>query len=139
MATLLCVIVFSSWVYAEEHNIQKEPPILEKPSTPAFPTPRFQRPHGTVFQMNKRLTCNDTDVVENAMENVYKEIPITMGLVRNQMGVATMATIVYVNPKTRAYSIVEHSISGISCILTSGYEFNYHYDYDIFDQGSREH
>jgi hypothetical protein len=110
---------------------------MEKPSTPAFPTPGMQRPHGAMFQMTKRLTCNDTDVVENAMKNIYNESPLTLGLVRNSMGVATMATIIYVNPKTRSYSIVEHSISGISCIITSGFEFDYKYNYDIFDQGSR--
>lgn len=150
IAILLCVIMFSSWVYAEEHNIQRvplgppeQPPQVSKPvkpETPAFPKPMFRvqaRPHGTIFQVNKRLECNDTDVMENAIENIYKEIPLTFGLVRNRMGAATMITILYVNPKTKAYTIVEHASSGVSCIITSGQEFSYKYNYDIFDQGSR--
>ena len=150
IATLMCVMMLSSWVYAEEHNAQQalpgppeQPPQVfkpAKPETPVFPKPTFRvqvRPHGTIFQVNKRLTCNDTDVVENAIKNIYKEVPLTLGLVRNQMGVAKMVTILYVNPKTKAYTIVEHAINGISCIITSGQEFSYKYNYDIFDQGSR--
>lgn len=138
MYKLIAAIVMCLWVlpisaYAEQHN--KEVPAeseseVTKPATPPIPAvPRNSgRPYGMIFPMTKTLECNDTGVLTNAMENIYKEAPMMMGLVRNKHGMAQMIMVLYVNPQSRAYTIVEHSVSGMSCILTSGHEFDYHYD-----------
>ena len=60
-----------------------------------------------------------------------------MGQIRNAMGVTTMITMLYVNKQTRAFSIIEHTVNGISCILTSGHELDYIYDYDWLNPSGR--
>ena len=115
----------------EKSEEQTPPPIvtvtpLEAPAaeTPPEKVPpvvnRGQRPYGAIFQMNKRITCNDTPVVEKFITEGYKEIPFTIGVAKNKMAIITNIFMVYVHPKTRAFSIVEHAATGISCILAEG-------------------
>ena len=125
-------------VHAEsaEPNVQEKPNVQMPPTKPPNPPimipPGFkkQRPYGQIFPIRKQLTCNDTEVVQLAAKHQYKEEPIMMGQIRNAMGVTTMITMLYVNKQTGSFSIIEHTVNGISCILTSGHELNYIYDYD---------
>ena len=95
-----------------ENPPEKVPPVVN----------RGQRPYGAIFQMSKRVRCNDTPVVEKFITEGYKEIPLTIGVLRNKMAIITNIFMVYVHPKTRAFSIVEHAATGISCILAEGTE-----------------
>jgi hypothetical protein len=97
---------------------------LEEPAAENLPPSvnRGQRPYGAIFQLSKPVTCNDTAIVEQFITKIYKEIPITIGVARNQMAVITTIFMVYVNPRTRAFSFVEHTATGISCILAEGTE-----------------
>ena len=95
---------------AAEPPPEKVPPVVN----------RGQRPYGAIFQMNKRITCNDTVVIEKFITEGYKEIPFTIGVAKNKMAIITNIFMVYVHPKTRAFSIVEHAATGISCILAEG-------------------
>jgi len=95
---------------AAETPPEKVPPVVN----------RGQRPYGAIFQMNKRITCNDTVVIEKFITEGYKEIPFTIGVAKNKMAIITNIFMVYVHPKTRAFSIVEHAATGISCILAEG-------------------
>ena len=118
---------------AEESEEQTSPPtVTETPlEAPAAENPpekippvvrREGRPYGAIFQMPKRVTCNDTVVIEKFITEGYKEIPFTIGVVRNKMAIVTNVFMVYVHPRTRAFSIVEHAATGISCILAEGTE-----------------
>ena len=95
-----------------ENPPEKVPPVVR----------RGQRPYGAIFKLPKQVTCNDTPVVEKFITEGYKEIPFTIGVAKNKMAVVTTIFMVYVHPKTRAFSIVEHSSTGISCILAEGTE-----------------
>ena len=108
---------------AAETPPKKVPPVVQ----------RGQRPYGAIFQMNKRVTCNDTVVVEKFITEGYQEIPLTIGVVKNKMAVVTTIFMVYVHPRTRAFSIVEHSATGISCILAEGIELELMGDSNIID------
>lgn len=132
-ATVMCLCLFPISVYADQHD--KESPALPldkmaKPETPPIPAvpENSGRPYGMIFPMTKNIQCNDTQVVENAMEHIYNEAPMMLGMVRNKHGMAQMIMVLYVNPQSRSYTIVEHSVSGVSCLLTSGHEFDYHPD-----------
>ena len=108
---------------AAETPPEKVPPVVN----------RGQRPYGAIFQMNKRITCNDTVVIEKFITEGYKEIPFTIGVAKNKMAIITNIFMVYVHPKTRAFSIVEHASTGISCILAEGTELEFMNDPNIFD------
>jgi len=95
---------------AAETPPEKVPPVVN----------RGQRPYGAIFQMNKRITCNDTVVIEKFITEGYKEIPFTIGVAKNKMAIITNIFMVYVHPKTRAFNIGEHAATGISCILAEG-------------------
>ena len=95
-----------------ENPPEKVPPVVR----------RGQRPYGAIFKLPKQVTCNDTPVVEKFITEGYKEIPFTIGVARNKMAIITNIFMVYVHPRTRAFSIVEHSSTGISCILAEGTE-----------------
>ena len=43
----------------------------------------------------------------------------------NMMGVSTMLTVMYVNPLSRTFSVVENSATGLSCIVGQGVFFDY--------------
>lgn len=143
---VLCLCLLPVNAYADQHD--KESPALPpdkmaKPGTPPIPPiPKNSgRPYGMIFPMNKNIQCNDTPVVENAMKHIYKEDPMMMGMVRNQHGMAQMIMVLYVNPQSRSYTIIEHSVSGVSCLLTSGFEFDYHYDsiFNPLEEGEERH
>lgn len=128
----------------EESEEQTSPPIVtETPlEEPAAETPPKKippavrqegRPYGAIFQMSKRVRCNDTPVVEKFITEGYKEIPLTIGVLRNKMAIITNIFMVYVHPKTRAFSIVEHAATGISCILAEGTELELMNDPNIIN------
>ena len=109
-------------------------PVAETPPEKSLPViRRGQRPYGAIFKLPKQVTCNDTPVVEKFITEGYKEIPFTIGVVKNKMAVVTTIFMVYVHPRTRAFSIVEHSATGISCILAEGIELELMGDSNIID------
>ena len=141
----VALVVHSIVAHAEPMapNVQEKPAVQMPPTKPPNPPimlpPGFtnQRPYGQIFPIRKQLTCNDTEVIQLAAKHQYKEKPIMMGQIRNAMGVTTMITMLYVNKQTRAFSIIEHTVNGISCILTSGHELDYIYDYDWLNPSGR--
>jgi hypothetical protein len=141
----VALVVHSIVAHAEPMapNVQEKPAVQMPPTKPPNPPimlpPGFtnQRPYGQIFPIRKQLTCNDTKVIQLAAKHQYKETPIMMGQIRNAMGVTTMITMLYVNKQTRAFSIIEHTVNGISCILTSGHELDYIYDYDWLNPSGR--
>jgi len=103
-ATVMCLCLFPISVYADQHD--KESPALPldkmaKPETPPIPAvpENSGRPYGMIFPMTKNIQCNDTQVVENAMEHIYNEAPMMLGMVRNKHGMAQMIMVLYVNPQ----------------------------------------
>ena len=133
-------------VPADQELVVLRPPPPEEPSEeqtePAAETPpkkvppvvqRGQRPYGAIFQMNKRVTCNDTVVVEKYVTEGYEEIPFSLGVVRNRMAIITNIFMMYVNPKSGGFTIVEHASTGISCILAEGSELQFLVDPSTFN------
>ena len=100
----------------------------EQVSPPTMPPPfkvppgarQGQRPFGAIVRGQKSVTCNDTEVLEKFITETYQEIPFTIGMVKNKMGVVTNVFMLYVHPKTNAFSFVEHAATGMSCILAEG-------------------
>ena len=101
----------------------------EQVSPPTVPPPPFkvppgarrgERPFGAIVRGQKSVTCNDTEVLEKFITETYQEIPFTIGMVKNKMGVVTNVFMLYVHPKTKAFSFVEHAATGMSCILAEG-------------------
>ena len=118
---IVCLVVYVTPVKGQE------PPNLEIPEQSTMPEIQSPngRPYGQIFQMVKYLTCNDTPVVKNYLKNKFGEQPFTYGMNYNMMGVSSMITIMYVNPMSRTYSVVENSASGLSCIVGQGVFFDY--------------
>jgi len=98
------------------------PPIIE---TPQKEDPRLQlpknRPYGTVFWVKKSMMCNDTPVVVDYMLTNFGQTSTDFGLLlKDPMGNYGMLAAVYVNPRTRTFSIVEQAARGVSCIVSAG-------------------
>ena len=81
-------------------------------------------PYGTIFQLQKPVTCNDTAVIQNFIQNLNGMVPITMGTDRNQMGVIKSLVQLYANPATENFVIVEHFAIKKSCIIFQGHDFH---------------
>ena len=80
-------------------------------------------PYGTILMMQKPITCNNTVVLENYIENMSGMMPITFGTSMNQMGAITSLIQVYANPVNNQFAVVEHFATRKSCILTQGHNF----------------
>ena len=80
-------------------------------------------PYGTILMMQKPITCNNTVVLENYIENMSGMMPITFGTSINQMGAITSLIQVYANPVNNQFAVVEHFATRKSCILTQGHNF----------------
>ena len=102
------LILISSQVYAQE---QME---IDPPQGP------IGRPYGQVFNAQKMLLCNDREVLEAYLKDVHGQVSIGFGHIDNQMNYPGMLISIYVNNVTRDFSVVEHSASGVSCIVTGG-------------------
>ena len=122
---LLCLGGCATPVEGQEPNNQTEN-IIPSPPQVVPPPEGIQpgRPHGQIFTMHKVMQCNDSEVVENYIKNKFGQLPYTWGLNYNQMGIATMLTVIYVNPQTRTFSIIEHNTQKLSCILGTGQSFD---------------
>ena len=98
------------------------PPVVQ-PKMPVLPN--APRPHGQIFTAHKPMQCNDTDVIENYIKNKFGQVPFTWGLNYNPMGAPNLMTIIYINPMTRTFSVVEHNVHKVSCIVNTGESFGY--------------
>jgi len=65
-------------------------------------------------QLNKPVTCNTLNTVVEQLSGIYGEEPHWNGL-----GAYTKY-IMFVNPKTRAWTLVEYSDTGMACIIGAG-------------------
>ena len=81
-------------------------------------------PYGTIFTMNKPVTCNDTSILKNYIQNMNGMIPITMGTNKNRMGAIQTIVQLYANPITEKFAIVEHFAFLKSCIILQGHDFD---------------
>ena len=86
--------------------------------------PQVVPPYGTIFMLNKPITCNDTPVIKNFIENINGMVPITIGTDKNQMGVITSLVQLYANPITDTFVVVEHFAIAKSCIIFQGDNFD---------------
>jgi hypothetical protein len=89
----------------------------------APPRPNTVMPYGTIFMLKKPITCNDTPVIKNFIENINGMMPIIMGTDKNQMGVITSLVQLYANPITDTFVVVEHFAIAKSCIIFQGHDF----------------
>jgi len=111
---LLLVIIMASCSLATGFVVLAE----EKP--PRIQVPK-DRPYGSVFWVKKSMMCNDTPVVEEYVYNKFGQEASDFGLLlRDPMGGYGMLTAIYVNSRTRSFSIVEQAAQGVSCIVSTG-------------------
>ena len=80
-------------------------------------------PYGTVVMTQKPVSCNDTPVVKNYIQNAGGMTPLTLGTILNEMGAITSLIHVYANPINKRFAIIEHFATQRSCILTHGNDF----------------
>ena len=116
---LLLVITLGSCSLATvfvvlSQEIQGPPPKIEQP---------IERPYGQVFQMMKHMECNDTKVIKNYIKGSSNQDPLAYGLNYNYMGWPNLLTTIYLNPQMQTFTIVEHTSTGLSCILGQGVSF----------------
>ena len=65
-------------------------------------------------QLNKPVTCNTFNIVTEELSKTYKEEP-------NWTGNGTYTKyIMFVDPKTQSWTLVEYSDNGIACIIGTG-------------------
>ena len=116
---LLLVITLGSCSLATvfvalSQEIQGPPPKIEQP---------IERPYGQVFQMMKPMECNDTKVIKDYIKGSQNQDPLAYGLNYNYMGWPNLLTTIYLNPQMQTFTIVEHTSTGLSCILGQGVSF----------------
>ena len=80
-------------------------------------------PYGTVVMIQKPVSCNDTLIVKNYIQNTGGMTPITFGTNLNEMGAITSLIQVYANPINKRFVIIEHFATKKSCILSHGNDF----------------
>jgi hypothetical protein len=79
--------------------------------------------YGTIVMTQKPVSCNDTLIVKNHIQNTGGMAPVTFGLNLNEMGAITSLIQVYANPINKRFAIIEHFAHQKSCILTHGSDF----------------
>ena len=94
------------------------PPLELKIPSPEGP------PYGTIVMMQKPVSCNDTPIVENYIENTGGMTPITFGTTLNEMGGVMSLIQMYANPINKQFAVVEHFATQKSCIITHGSDFD---------------
>ena len=109
-----------------EKVVPNEPTEKVVPVVPKVTLPRVAGaiPYGTIFVLKKPITCNDTPVIKNFIENMNGMIPITIGVDKNPMGVITSLIQLYTNPTTYTFAVVEHFAIKKSCIIFQGHDFD---------------
>ena len=95
------------------------PPITPNP----FANKNQEAPYGTVLMTQKTISCNNTPVIENYIQNMGGMAPVTFGTNLNQMGAITSLIQMYANPVNKQFAVVEHFATQKSCILTQGHNF----------------
>ena len=83
-----------------------------------------QPPYGAIVMMQKPISCNDTPVIKNYIQNMNGMVVVTMGTDKNQMGAITSLIQVYANPINKRFAIVEHFAAQKSCIIHEGHDFD---------------
>ena len=109
-----------------EKVVPNEPTEKVMPVVPKVAPPRIAGaiPYGTIFVLKKPVTCNDTPVIKNFIENMNGMVPITIGVDKNSMGAITSLVQLYTNPITDTFAVVEHFAIKKSCIIFQGHDFD---------------
>ena len=118
LVTILLILILSgcflsTGIIVLAQEIQG-PPQIEQP---------IERPYGQVFQMMKPMECNDTKVIKDYIKGSSNQDPLAYGLNYNYMGYPNLLTTIYLNPQMQTFTIVEHTSTGLSCILGQGVSF----------------
>jgi len=118
LVTILLILILSgcflsTGIIVLAQEIQG-PPQIEQP---------IERPYGQVFQMMKPMECNDTKVIKDYIKGSSNQDPLAYGLNYNYMGWPNLLTTIYLNPQAQTFTIVEHTSTGLSCILGQGLAF----------------
>jgi hypothetical protein len=103
---------------SKNKSIEKVVPEVGPPNTSGLP------PYGTIFKLNRPISCNDTAIVKNYIQNLNGMIPVTMGTKKNEMGAITSLIQLYANPLSENFAIVEHFAFRKSCIIFQGHDFD---------------
>ena len=69
------------------------------------------------------MECNDTKVIKDYIKGSSNQDPLAYGLNYNYMGWPNLLTTIYLNPQAQTFTIVEHTSTGLSCILGQGLAF----------------
>lgn len=80
-------------------------------------------PYGTIVITQKPISCNNTSVIKNYIQNSSGMIPVTFGTSLNSMGGIKSLIQIYANLINKQFAIVEHFTTKKSCILTQGHNF----------------
>ena len=123
-AMLIMLVASTACTATDVEEEQKFGPRVDTPRQP-------QRPYGMPFRVNIPVLCNDSKVVDDYLTQQHKEMIISYGVkleAGRNMGVVQITVAIYANPQTRTFSIVHHTLSGVSCIITSGNDFDIQID-----------
>ena len=103
-----------------------EPP---KAEIPVSPQRQAQRPYGMPVQIPISVICNDSKVIHSYIKEQHGEMVVAYGFKETKMNIAQIVVQIYVNPKTRKFTIVQHGIKGISCVILNGTDFDINFKY----------
>ena len=125
--SLLCFLLISSGISQADDDAPFDDHTLKLvPSQPPqAKTLQNRRAYGQPFLATKKIICNDSKVIYNFLKNKPKpQVPIFFGLIKNEHGVATMMTQIFIGKNNKSFSIIESNSVGISCIISSGGEYD---------------
>ena len=119
ISLLLCSLLIGSITSQAAEITQKSIP------APGQETEQNVRPHGQPFIMIKKIICNDSEAIFDLLESEPgPQVPIFYGLIKNRQGDTIGATQIYIDKENHRFSIVESSPQGISCIISTGLDFD---------------
>jgi hypothetical protein len=75
--------------------------------------------------MIKKIICNDSEVMFDLLESEPgPQVSIFYGLIKNRQGDTIGTTQIFIDKENHRFSIVESSPQGISCIISTGFDFD---------------
>ena len=119
ISLLLCSLLIGSATSQANEIAQKPIP------TPPQETQQAVRPHGQAFMLTKSVICNDSKVMYDLLKSEPgPQIPIFWGLIKTPQGEVTMMAQIFIDKINHKFSIVESNVKGISCVISTGFDFD---------------
>ena len=124
ISLLLCSLLLIGCATSQATEITQKPILTPSQETQQEPQQNV-RPYGQAFMMTKSVICNDSKVMYDLLKSEPgPQIPILWGLIKTPQGEVTMMAQIFIDNINHKFSIVESNVKGISCVISTGFDFD---------------